>query len=98
MKTKAITPLRREIARTACFEIDNVARMLLDYVESLEDGDVPASMRGCLMRVSRLSDVIYECALSDEDEESDEDMIEAVGGRKALGTKAMAAIGESGAA
>lgn len=77
--------LRQEIARVACFEIQALSRMLADYSERQDPGSESASaMRSGLMRLSKLSDLIFETVITDDPADADEDLIAAIGSRAAL--------------
>ena len=79
-------PLRQEIARRACYEVQQLANMLREYIEKNDSSgqDAPA-MRSGLMRLSDLSDIIYEAAITDEPSETDAELVEMFGGHLALG-------------
>lgn len=63
-------PLRLEVARVACFEVQQLAEMLLEYIEKNDSsGQNAPAMRGGLMRLSDLSDIIHEAVITDEPED-----------------------------
>lgn len=78
-------PLRREIARVACFEVDKLAMMLHAYIEANDsDGETAPVMRSGLMRLSDLSNIIYDAIICNEQDEPDNALISALGSRAAL--------------
>jgi hypothetical protein len=83
------SPLRREIGRTACYEVGLLADMLRAYIERHDPGgESSPAMRGGLLRLTALSEIIYQALIIDDPEatQSDKDLIEAIGGHQCLGT------------
>ncbi|MDO9438549.1 hypothetical protein [Hydrogenophaga sp.] len=79
------TPLRREVARVACFEIEMLSEVLQTYVENHdESGEISPAIRGSLMRLSELSDLIFEAVVAKERDVSDLELVRRIGGRKVL--------------
>lgn len=84
--TSTSSPLRLEIARCACFEVQQLANLLRDYIETNDsNGQGAPAMRSGLMRLSDLSDIIYDAAITDEPSDTDNELVEKFGGRLALG-------------
>jgi hypothetical protein len=81
----APSPLRREVARVACYEVEQLSLMLRDYLEENDStGQLAPVMRGGLLRLAELSDIIYSSVISREESDSDMDLVRRVGGSKAL--------------
>ena len=79
--TVARSALRRDIGRMACYEVQAVARMLHAYIEAHDStGDLAPCMRGGLLRLSALSDVLYEAVVTDDPDESDLELLNRMGG------------------
>ncbi|MDP3251622.1 MAG: hypothetical protein Q8M77_06890 [Hydrogenophaga sp.] len=74
------SPLRLEVARVACFEVQQLAEMLQEYIEKYDSsGQNAPAMRGSLMRLSNLSDIIYEAVITDEPEVGDDELTRRMG-------------------
>lgn len=84
MKTSSPSPLRREIARTACREVSVLANMLQEYSEKHCDGETGHAVRGSLMRLSVLSGIILEAVIYDRPEETDDELVRKIGGMQTL--------------
>ena len=79
------SPLRREIARVACYEVRVLSKMLGAYIEANDsDGETAPAMRSGLARLCQLSDIIFETAVTDEADETDDAMVAAIGGYATL--------------
>ncbi len=77
--------VRREVARVACFEVQALANMLHDYIELNDNcGDIAPSMRAGLIRLSKLSNIIFEAVIAVEHDESDAELVSSLGGRNLL--------------
>lgn len=81
----APSPLRHEVARVACFEVEQLALMLQDYLEENDStGELAPVMRGGLLRLAELSEIIYASVISTEESDSDMELVRRVGGSKTL--------------
>jgi hypothetical protein len=61
--------LRFEIGRSANFEVEQMAGALMKIVSDHDDGsELSVIARGMLMRISNLSDIVFEAVFQDESE------------------------------
>ena len=79
------TSLQHEIARTACYEVSQLAMLLRSHLEDNDrSGELAPALRGGLMRMGDLSDIMFDALFSEERDCTEADLVRRVGGDAAL--------------